>query len=119
MAVLEARGFDAPDETRAFERGRMDVVTLGGATIGRAVFEPGWKWSTCVGPVAGTANCQVSHTDYVVSGRVHVVMDDGAEGEAGEGDAFVISPGHDAWTVGDEPCVIVDVQGAAKYGRGR
>ena len=118
MENLEAKNFDTPDETRTFERGRMDLVTVGGTTIGRAVFEPGWRWSESVKPIAGTDTCQVAHTGYVISGHMHVVMDEGNEGDAGPGDAFVIPPGHDAWIVGDEACVVLDVQGAPQYAKG-
>jgi mannose-6-phosphate isomerase-like protein (cupin superfamily) len=97
-----------PDETRSFDHGRLEIVTLTGVTFGKATFEPGWRWSQSVKPIAGTASCQVHHNGYVVSGRMHVVMDDGSEGEAGPGDVLVIPPGHDAWTVGDEPCVVFD-----------
>ena len=115
MGVLESQSFDKPDETRTFKKGHMDLVTLGATTIGRAIFEPGWKWSECVKPVAGTDTCEVAHTGYVLSGRLHVVMNDGTEGEAGPGEMFNIAPGHDAWTVGDEACVVLDIQGAANY----
>jgi ethanolamine utilization protein EutQ (cupin superfamily) len=117
MAGLESKNFDQADETRTFDKGHMDLVTVGGTTIGRAVFEPGWKWSECVKPIAGTDTCQVAHTGYVISGRMHVAMDDGTEGDAGPGDMFVIAPGHDAWTVGNEPCVALDIQGAPGYAK--
>jgi hypothetical protein len=93
-------------------------VTLDNVTVGRAVFESGWKWSECVKPVAGTDSCQVPHVGYVVSGRINVVMDDGQEQEYGPGDAVVIPPGHDAWTVGDEACVMLDFAGADEYAKG-
>ena len=118
MENLEAKNFDSPDETRTFERGRMDLVTMGGTTIGRGVFEPGWRWSKSVKPIVGTDTCQVAHTGYVISGHMHVVMDDGNEGDAGPGDAFLIAPGHDAWIVGDKPCVFLDIQGAPQYAKG-
>ncbi len=117
MAGLASRSFAATDDVRTFANGRMEVVDVGGAMVGRATFAPGWKWSECVRPVAGTDSCQVAHLGYVVSGRMRVVMDDGTAGDAAAGDAFRIAPGHDAWIVGDEPCVIVDFQGAAGYGR--
>jgi len=115
MGSLESQSFDKPDETRTFDKGHMDLVTLGDVTIGRAVFEAGWKWSECVKPIAGTDSCEVAHTGYVLSGRLHVVMNDGTEGDAAPGDMFVIAPGHDAWTVGDEACVVLDIQGAPNY----
>ena len=113
--TLEAKNLDAPEESRAFTHGRMDVVNLAGVTVGRAEFEPGWKWSNDVKPIAGTESCQAAHTGYVLAGRMHVVMDDGVEAEVGPGDAVVISPGHDAWIVGDETCVMLDWSGSANY----
>ncbi len=86
----------------------MDVVTLGDFTLGRGVFEPGWRWSDDVKPIAGTESCQVSHLGYCVSGRMKVVMDDGTEGEIGPGQVCAIGPGHDAWIEGEEPCVFID-----------
>jgi hypothetical protein len=87
MANLEAKKLDAPDETRSFDKGKLDVVNVTGATIGRATFEPGWKWSDCVKPIVGTDSCQTLHTGYVVSGRINIVMNDGTEREFGPGDA--------------------------------
>ena len=115
--TLETKNLDMPDEKRSFDHGDISVVTIAGATVGRAVFNPGWKWSNDVKPIAGTESCQAPHTGYVVSGRMHIVMDDGTEGEAGPGDAVVISPGHDAWIVGDEPCVMLDWSGSANYAK--
>jgi ethanolamine utilization protein EutQ (cupin superfamily) len=109
MAGLEVKNFDSPDETRPFEgKGKADVVNVGGQVIGRGTFEPGWRWSTNVKPIAGTDSCQVSHLGYVMSGRMRVFMDDGTEGEAGSGDVVAIPPGHDAEVVGDEACVVLD-----------
>ena len=115
--TLETKNLDTPDEKRSFEHGYINVVNVAGTTVGRAVLNPGWKWSNDVKPIAGTESCQAAHTGYVVSGRMHVVMDDGTEGEAGPGDAVVISPGHDAWIVGDEPCVMLDWSGSANYAK--
>ena len=106
--TCEAKNLDVPDEKRASEHGEIHLVHLTGATIGRAVLRPGWRWSTDMKPVVGTDSCQASHVAYVVSGRFHVRMDDGTELELGAGDAHVVGPGHDAWVVGDEPCVTVD-----------
>lgn len=117
MAGLASTNFAGADEVRTFDKGRMELITLGGVTLGRATFEPGWRWSECVKPIAGTDSCQVAHLGYVVSGRMHVVMDDGTEGDAGPGDLAEIAPGHDAWIVGDEPCVMLDFQGAAGYAK--
>jgi mannose-6-phosphate isomerase-like protein (cupin superfamily) len=116
--TLVSRSLDTPDETRKFENGHTNIVNLGGGVVvGRATFEPGWRWSNDVKPIAGTDSCQVHHVGYIISGRMHVVMDDGTEGEAGPGDAVVIAPGHDAWIVGDEPCVIVDWAGSDNYAK--
>jgi quercetin dioxygenase-like cupin family protein len=110
MAGLEARNLDSPDETRPFvAKGKMDVVKLGDVIVGRGVFEPGWRWSEHVKPIAKTDSCQGTHAGYVLSGRMKIVMDDGSEQEVGPGDGVFIAPGHDAWTVGDEPCVMVDL----------
>jgi hypothetical protein len=115
---LQGKNLGSPDEIRSFDKGRMDVVTLGNVTVGRAVFEPGWKWSECVKPIAGTDSCQVPHVGYVISGRMKVVMDDGSELEYGPDDAIVIPPGHDAWIVGEETCVVLDFSGADQYAKG-
>lgn len=118
LRSIRGKNLDAPDETREFDRGKMDVVTLDDVTVGRAVFEPGWKWSECVKPLAGTESCQVPHVGYVISGRMTVRMDDGAELDLQPGDAVTIPPGHDAWVLGDEPCVMLDFSGADRYARG-
>jgi hypothetical protein len=109
MAQVEVKSFDSPDEVREFEgKGKADVVNVAGRTIGRGVFEPGWRWSENVKPIAQTDSCQVSHLGYCISGRMKVYMDDGTEGELGPGQVVAIPPGHDAEVVGDEPCVMVD-----------
>ncbi|MHB1929740.1 MAG: cupin domain-containing protein [Acidimicrobiales bacterium] len=106
--TLEVKNLESPDERRTMEHGVLDVANLSGATIVRATFQPGWRWSADVAPLVGTDSCQVAHTGYIVSGRFHVRMDDGREYDFGPGDAHVVAPGHDAWVVGDEPCVAVD-----------
>ena len=106
---FQRKNLDSPDETRTFENVKAEVVTLGDFTASRLVLEPGWRWSENVKPIAGTDSCQVLHTGYHVSGRLHVRLDDGTEEEYGPGDAYVIPPGHDAWVVGDEPVVSVDM----------
>ena len=116
---LECKHFDHPDESRPFrdEMGHLEVVTVGDRTFGRAVFEPGWHWAEHVKPIVGTPSCQATHTGYVVEGRMAVKMDDGSEVEYGPGDAFFMPPGHDAWIVGDKPCVMIDITGVAKYAK--
>jgi hypothetical protein len=116
MSDLEARSFESPDEVREFEHhGHIDLVKLHGEPIGKGVFEPGWRWSEDVKPMAGTDSCEVKHVGYVVSGRMKIVSDHGDELEIKPGDAFVLEPGHDAWTVGNEPCVLMDFGGLSGY----
>src|SRR4051794_31116044 len=104
MASIEVKSFDAPDEVRPFEgRGKAEVLNIGGRTVGRGIFEPGWRWSENVRPIAGPDPCQVSHLGYCVSGRMVVRMDDGTEAEVGPGHVVAIPPGHDAEVVGGEP----------------
>jgi len=117
MAGLVRKSADRPDEVRTVEKGTIDVVDLGHGAVGRATFQPGWQWSQHVKPVAGTESCQAAHLGYVLSGRMKVVMEDGEEREFGPGDFMAAEPGHDAWVVGDEPCVVVDWQGFADYAK--
>jgi hypothetical protein len=105
MAGVTVKSFDDADETRTPDKTTMDVLDLGTAKAARVTFEPGWKWSECIKPVVGTESCQARHVGMVVSGRIHIVHDDGTTVEAGAGSAYVIEPGHDAWVVGDEPLV--------------
>ncbi|MET9731069.1 cupin domain-containing protein [Streptomyces sp. NPDC006458] len=109
--MLEVKALDKPDEQREFPSGHLEAVHLTGCDFSVATFEPGWRWSESVGPIAGTKTCQMNHNGYVVQGRIHILMDDGSETEAGPGDVFVCSPGHDAWVVGDEACVAFDFEG--------
>ncbi len=109
--TLAAKNLSTPDHKYSLEHGEMHVVTVAGVTIARAEFRPGWRWSTDVKPSTGTESCQAAHTGLVLSGRFAVRMDDGTEAEFGPGDAHVVSPGHDAWVIGDEPCVLIDVAG--------
>ena len=119
MAGLIRKSFDTPDETRPFEQatGRLEVVNTDGGVVGRATFEPGWQWSKHVKPIAGTKSCQAAHTGYFVSGRMRVRMDDGEEIEYGPGDFAAMAPGHDAWIVGDEHCVVIDWEGFGEYAK--
>ncbi|MFQ5919479.1 MAG: cupin domain-containing protein [Thermoplasmata archaeon] len=109
------RRFDVPDEERRFENGKFELIRLGGLTLGRASYEPGWKWSADVGSRTGSRSCPVEHVGLVMSGRARVVMDDGTEIELGPGDLFHISPGHDSWVVGEKPYVSLHVLGADAY----
>jgi quercetin dioxygenase-like cupin family protein len=121
MSGLIRKSFDSPEEVRPFEAGmgHLDLVNLDAGAVGRAAFEPGWQWSKHVKPIAKTDSCQSSHTGYVISGHMKVVMDDGQQADFGPGDFMVCPPGHDAWTVGDEACVVVDWQGLADYAKRR
>jgi Cupin domain len=120
MASIEVKRFDSPDETRPFEgRGKADVVQVGGHAVARGTFEPGWRWSDNVKPIAGTDSCEVSHLGYCVSGSMRVRMDDGAETMVAPGDVVAIPPGHDAEVVGDEPCVLLDFGEIAEYAKRR
>ena len=105
MAGVEKRDFDSPDESRTPEKTKVDVVHLGGTTAARFAMEPGWKWSECVKPVAGTDSCQHRHLGVVQSGTLRVTHDDGTVLELGPGDAYVIEPGHDAWITSSDPFV--------------
>jgi hypothetical protein len=109
--------FEAPDEVREFPHGRVEIVKVGGAEIGRLTLEPGWRWSNDVKPIAGTELCEAPHMQYHLSGRIHFLMADGTEFEAGPGDVTSLPQGHDAWVVGDEPVVVVDWYGASNYAR--
>ena len=115
MLETVLKRFDSPDEVRKFEKGKFEVVHIGGMTIGRATYEPGWKWSVHVGPTVGTKSCQVEHVGMVVSGTAVAAMDDGKIIEMHAGDLFYIPPGHDSWVVGDAPYVSIHLLGAAQY----
>jgi hypothetical protein len=120
MAGVEARDFDSPDETRTPDKTRIEVVRMTGTTAARFTFEPGWRWSECVKPVAGTESCQARHVGVVHAGRLGVLHEDGSEAELGPGDAYVIEPGHDAWVIGDERFVGFEFESrsAEDYARG-
>jgi quercetin dioxygenase-like cupin family protein len=115
MLKLAIKRFDRPDELREFPFGSFELVALGGATLGRASYEPGWRWSEHVGAATGATLCDVEHLGMVVSGRAAVRMADGEEFVMEPGDLFAIPGGHDSWVVGDEPYVSVHLQGAATY----
>jgi hypothetical protein len=102
MAGVHAKSFDSPDETRTPDKTKVDVIDLGGAKVARLTAQPGWKWSDCIKPVVGGDSCQVHHLGVVVTGRMHIVHDDGTETDIGPGDAYNIDPGHDAWVIGDD-----------------
>lgn len=117
--AAEVVSFGRPHEVREFPLGRLELITIGGATVGRAVFEPGWRWSTSVQPLAQTRSCEAPHFQYHVAGVLRVRMDDGREFDCGPGDVSLFASGHDAWTVGSEPAVVVDFQGMIDYARAK
>ncbi|MBT2381531.1 cupin [Streptomyces sp. CB00316] len=119
MSGLVRKSLDSPDETRPFEehKGKLELVNSEAGAVGRATFEPGWQWSKHVKPIAGTDSCQAAHTGYLISGRMKIVMDDGESAEFGPGDFMICPPGHDAWIVGDETCVIIDWSGFGDYAK--
>ncbi len=117
VSSFEVKSHDAPDETRTPNKTRIEVVRLAGYTLGRLTFEPGWRWSECIKPVAGTASCQNSHVGYAVSGRLTVRLDDGTEKTIRAGDSYTIPPGHDAWVEGNEPFVGTEVMSAEQYAK--
>jgi hypothetical protein len=117
MASAEHKGFASPDEVRPFEKGKAELLNMGGGVIGKLTLQPGWRWSEHVKPIAGTEWCEAPHFQYHVSGTLHVVMADGTEFDAKAGDVTALPSGHDAWVVGDEPVVVVDWWGASNYAK--
>lgn len=117
MAKAERKLLNSPDETRTFNKGKVELVKIGGGVVGRLTLEPGWKWSNDVKPIAKTEWCEAPHFQYHVSGRMHVQMADGSEFEVGPGEITALPSGHDAWVVGDEPVVAVDWSGASNYAK--
>lgn len=113
----ELRSFAEPDEVREFPNGKAEILKVAGSEVGRLIFEPGWRWSTDVKPIAGTESCAAPHFQYHVSGALAIRMDDGTEFVARAGDVTSLPSGHDAWVVGDEPVVTVDFFGASNYAR--
>ena len=105
MAGVHKLDFKSPDETRTPDKTRAELVRIGSTTVSRLTLQPGWQWSECIKPVAGTDSCQIRHVGIVQAGTMRVVHDDGAEEDLGPGEAYVIEPGHNAWVVGDEPFV--------------
>ena len=117
MKKAEVKSFGKADEVREFLKGKVELVNVGGATVGRAVLQPGWRWATSVQPIAKTKSCEAPHFQYHVSGILRVRMDDGTEFDCKAGDISLLPPGHDAWVVGNEPAVVVDFQGMIDYAK--
>jgi quercetin dioxygenase-like cupin family protein len=119
MYEVILKRFERPDEVRTFEKGKFELVHLGGMTIGRATYEPGWRWSVHVGKATGAKSCQVEHVGMVIAGRATAAMDDGRVIEMKAGDIFFIEPGHDSWVVGEEPYVSLHFTGANNYAQAK
>lgn len=119
MEKVELKTFNKPDEVRRFEKGKVELVNLAGSVVARATFEPGWKWSTCVKPIAKTNSCTAAHLGYQLSGTLITRMDDGIETTSRAGDVIHIPPGHDAWVSGNDTVVVLDFQGMANYAKPR
>ena len=117
MAKWEHKTFKSPDEVRTFEKGKLELLNIGGGVVGKLTLEPGWRWSKHVKPIAKTDWCEAPHFQYHASGRIHTVMSDGTEFEAGPGDVTALPSGHDAWVVGNEPVVLIDWYGASNYAK--
>lgn len=115
MKTNELKTFGTPDEVRVFEKGKLELIRVGGGVVGLLTLQPGWKWSKHVKPIAGTQWCEAPHFQYHISGRIHILMADGTEVEAGPGDVTYLPAGHDAWVVGNDPVVVVDWYGASHY----
>jgi hypothetical protein len=116
MLEIVLKRFEAPDETRVFEKGKLEIVRIGGMTIGRASYEPGWRWIDHVSPIAGTPFCEVEHVGMVLSGRAMAAMKDGTEVELTTGSLFYVPPDpHDSWVIGDEPYVSLHFLGSDQY----
>ena len=111
------KSFAKPDDVRSFPKGKVEIVRIGEVTVGRAIFAPGWKWSTSVQPLAKTKSCEAPHFQYQVSGTLEIVMDDGTHLTSRAGDISLLPQGHDAWVVGNEPAVLVDFQGMLDYAK--
>lgn len=113
----ERKSFTTPDEVRTFPKGKLELINIGGAVVGRATFEPGWKWSTSLQPLVKTKSCEAPHFQYHVSGTLKILMDDGTEFVCKAGDVSLLPEGHDGWVIGDEPVVVVDFQGMIDYAK--
>ncbi len=114
----ELKHFSSPDEVREFPKGKLELIKVGGATIGRATLQPGWRWNSSVQPIAKTQSCEAPHFQYHASGTLMVKMDDGTMLECKAGDVSLLAKGHDAWVVGSEPVVVIDFQGMMDYAKG-
>jgi len=117
MEKVESKSLNNPEEVRTFDKGKLELINIGGAVIGRGTFQPGWRWSKSVQPLVKTKSCEAPHFQYHVSGTLRIKMDDGTEIECKAGDVSFLPTGHDAWVVGNEPVVVVDFQGMVDYAK--
>jgi len=118
MEKMEVKSLSKPDEVRTFDKGKLEIINIGGRTVGRATFQPGWRWSKSVKPLVNTKSCEAPHFQYHISGTIRIKMDDGTERDVKAGDVSLLGAGHDAWVIGDEPVVVVDFQGMLDYAKG-
>ena len=117
MRTVEQKTFAKPDEVRVFEKGKLELVNIGGGVVGRLTLQPGWRWSSHVKPIVKTEWCEAPHFQYHAAGKLHVQMQDGTEFDAGPGEITALPQGHDAWVIGDEPVVLIDFYGASNYAK--
>jgi len=117
MGNAEHKDFKSPDEVRTFEKGKLELLNIGGGVVGKLTLEPGWRWSEHVKPIAGTELCEAPHFQYQVSGRAHIVMADGTEFDSEAGMVTKLPSGHDAWVIGDQDVVLIDWAGAGDYAK--
>jgi quercetin dioxygenase-like cupin family protein len=117
VTTFTTKSHDAPDERRTPPKTQVDIVRLEGFTVGRFTFQPGWRWSECVKPVAGTDTCQLSHVGYAVTGQIVIRLPDGRDETIRAGESYTIPPGHDAWVDGDAPFVGLEVMSAEQFAR--
>ena len=115
MKKMEVKSFSVPDEVRTFDKGKLELINVGGVTMGLATLQPGWRWSESVKPIAKTKSCEAAHFQYQISGTMRIRMDDGSERDIRAGEVSSIPPGHDGWVIGNEPAVVIDFQGMADY----
>ena len=117
LAKMQVRGFGKPEETRKFDKGKLDLVKIGGAMVGRAEFQPGWRWSQSLKPLMKTESCEAPHFQYHLAGTLRIKMDDGTTKDVKAGEISFVPPGHDAWVVGKTPVVVIDFQGMVDYAK--
>lgn len=117
MKYAQIKSFERPEEVREFPKGKVEIIKIGNMTIGRAILEPGWRWSSSIQPIAKTKSCEAPHFQYHVAGVLKIKMDDGSELECHPGDVSYLPSGHDAWVVGDEAVIVVDFQGMFDFAK--